>query len=58
MRPALGAALWLCLAAAVWTAAPAIAKDGDHDGDGAAKRAACHLGNGVKHVFHLTCDDQ
>ncbi len=48
---AIGALLALSL-----LSAPAFANDGDNDRDDHGT-SACHLANGIKHVFHLTFDN-
>src|SRR5579863_5927202 len=50
---ALCAAAPLLLAASLFASGLAFAKDGDH-GHNASR---CHLGNGIKHVVHLTFDN-
>ncbi len=56
MRRAAYCAVGALLALSLFGAGAAFANDGDHDGDDHGG-SACHLSNGIKHVFFLTFDN-
>ena len=55
-RQALGAGVWLTIAAAALITAPTVILAGPEGSDSQAG-PACHLGNGIRHVIHIQFDN-